>query len=78
MDSYVAVISHHGKPESLQLFGDEAAARQFALDLSGGEGWEDKSKEIEDHDDHVHESEWLEDWGDDDGCGVVVGAATAP
>ena len=76
MSTYVAVVSHHGKPEEVHIFETEAAARQFATQLGREESWENKSGHVEHHEDHVHESSWLEDWGDDDGCGVVVGIGT--
>jgi hypothetical protein len=72
---YVAVVSRHGKPESVHLFDDEEDARKFALDLSASENWERRESRIEEHEDHVHEFDWLEDWGDEDGCGVVAGIA---
>ena len=75
MNSYVAVVSHHGKPEEAYVFATEAAARQFAVDLGKKEEWQDKSKHVEHHDGHDHESGWLVDYGDDDGCGVVAGPA---
>ncbi|MPZ50594.1 MAG: hypothetical protein GEU75_15070 [Dehalococcoidia bacterium] len=82
MEAYVAVISHHGSPEEVKLFTTEDAARGFALDLAKTEEWEDKKEhghDGHDHDDadHTHEHEdWLEEWGDEDGCGVVVGKAS--
>ena len=77
MASYVAVVSHHGKPESVYLFATEAEARRFAGDLRTKEEWQDKSEHEHEHEDHDHD-DWLEEWGDDDGCGVVIGiAATA-
>jgi hypothetical protein len=75
MATYVAVISSHGKPTEVRLFDSETKARQFALDLSFAEGYENKAHYVEQHDDHAHEWHWLEDWGDEDGCGVVVGPA---
>ena len=83
MEAYVAVISHHGKPEELKLFASEATARAFAIELAREEDWENKKEhpdEDHDHDDADHEHEhqdWLEEWGDDDGCGVVVGLASS-
>jgi hypothetical protein len=80
MDSYVAVVSQHGKPQSAYIFATEAEARRFAVDLRTREEWQDKSHHHEpgeDHD-HDHEGAWLEDWGDADGCGVVVGLAVGP
>jgi len=85
MDVYVAVVSHHGHPEELKVFTSDQAARRFALDMSKEEGWENKKEhDHHDHDhddaDHTHEpaEEWLEEWGDDDGCGIVVGKAATP
>jgi hypothetical protein len=83
MDVYVAVVSHHGEPEELKAFLNEAAARHFAVELAAAEGWENEKEHDHhhhDHDDadhtHAPADEWLEEWGDDDGCGVVVGKAT--
>ena len=78
MDVYVAVVSHHGKPEEVHLFTTEDEARSFTLALSRGEDWDNLTGHADEHDDHVHESHWLEDWGDDDGCGVVMGPAATP
>lgn len=78
MDVYVAVISSHGKPTEVKLFSIENDARQFTRDLSKHEGYEDKSGHIFEHEGHVHHYHWLEDWGDEDGCGVVVGPSAAP
>ena len=78
MDLYVAVLSSHGKPTEVKLFGSENDARGFARDLSQREGYEDKSGHAFEHEGHTHQYHWLEDWGDEDGCGVVVGTTTAP
>ena len=84
MDVYVAVVSHHGHPDEIKVFTSDETARRFATDMGNAEGWENK-KEHGGHDhehedaDHTHEpaAPWLEEWGDDDGCGVVVGMASA-
>ena len=78
MDFYIAVISSHGKPNEVKMFSAERDARQFALDLSQREGYENKAGHVFEHEGHTHDYHWLEDWGDDDGCGVVVGPAAAP
>ena len=78
MDVYVAIRSSHGKPLEVKIFNTEDAARKFALDLSKSEGYTDKSGQTFEHEGHSHEYSWLEDWGDDDGCGVVVGKSTSP
>ena len=75
---FVAVRSEHGHPMEVKLFSTEDAARGYARDLSQREGFEDKREHAVEHDGHTHESHWLEDWGDDDGCGVVVGESAAP
>ena len=75
---YVAVRSEHGHPMEVRIFNAEAEARKYARDLSQREGFEDKHEHAIEHEGHTHESHWLEDWGDDDGCGVVVGEATGP
>jgi hypothetical protein len=71
---YVAVVSHHGKPQAVHIFASADEARNFAVELSARESWDDRSRPGEAHGDHEHESHWLEDWGDQDGCGVVAGA----
>ena len=78
MDLYVAVVSSHGKPNEVSIFSTEEAARKFARDLSQREGYEDKAGHTFEHEGHSHHYHWLEDWGDEDGCGVVVGPAAAP
>ena len=78
MDLYVAIRSSHGKPTEVKVFNAEGAARQFARELSKKEAYTDKSGQALEHEGHLHESSWLEDWGDDDGCGVVVGRSDSP
>ena len=78
MNYYVAVISSHGKPREVRLFDAEEEARRFARDYSAKEGFANKAGDHNERVDHAHESHWLEDWGDDDGCGVVVGPSEAP
>ena len=78
MDVYVAVVSTHGKPREVKLFTTEESARQFARELGSKEGFANKAAQHDHHGDHEHETHWLEDWGDEDGCGVVVGPSAAP
>ena len=78
MDLFVAVLSSHGKPTEVKLFQSEDEARKFARELSQSEGYEDKSGHVFEHEGHSHHYHWLEDWGDEDGCGVVVGPSAAP
>jgi hypothetical protein len=73
MDVYFAVRSSHGKPLEVKLFRSEEAARAFAIELSKSEGYTNKAGNTFEHEGHTHEWSWMEDWGDDDGCGVVVG-----
>ena len=71
---FVAVRSEHGHPVEVQIFDEEDEAREFAMAVVKQNGFEKKSGTVE-HDGHSHESHWLEDWGDEDGCGIVVGEA---
>jgi hypothetical protein len=78
VDMYVAVLSSHGTPTEVKLFSTEADARKFARDLSQREGYEDKSGHTFEHEGHAHHYNWLEHWGDEDGCGIVVGTSASP
>jgi hypothetical protein len=72
---FVAVVSSHGHPESVYVFDSEAEAKHFAEHKIGDEGWEDKKGHTFEHEGHTHEYHWVLDFGDEDGCGIVVGEA---
>lgn len=73
---YVAVVSSHGHPETVVTFHTEEQARHFAQHKIQDEGWEDKKGTVVEHEGHTHEyAHWLLDFGDEDGCGIVIGEA---
>jgi hypothetical protein len=75
VETFVAVVSRHGKPEAVHLFETEAEAKRFAVELSSRESWQERPRHTHDHGDHAHDNYWLGEWADEDGCSVVFGLA---
>jgi hypothetical protein len=77
MDVHVTLLSHHGDLDEVRVFQDKEAALAYARKVVADKGFEEKHEEH----DHEHEDEdgddteeltLLGNWGDADGCGMIV------
>jgi hypothetical protein len=66
MTLYIALRSSHGKLQETRIFNEQAAALNYANEVVANDGFEPKDSEGK---------PWLVNFGDDDGCGIIVAAA---
>jgi hypothetical protein len=66
MPLYMTLRSSHHKLQETRIFNDEAAAMKYANEVVTGDGFEPKDSEGK---------PWLGNWGDEDGCGIIVASA---
>lgn len=66
MALYVALRSSHHVLQEAKVFQDEAAALAYANAIVEKDGFTPKDS---------GDKPWLGNWGDEDGCGVIVAPA---